>query len=420
MGKYSNPSGLSCSFCHKPQKEVDKIIAGPNVFICSECIKLCMDIIHDKSQRKPMAWGHAKIPPPAKIKEFLDQYVIGQDLAKRKIAVAVYNHYKRVEVNTGRKSEESDVELQKSNLLLIGGTGTGKTLMAQTLARFLDVPFVIADATTLTEAGYVGEDVENIVQALYQASNNNLERTQRGIVYVDEIDKLAKKNFTSSVSRDVSGEGVQQALLKLLEGTQANIQVRGSKRLPNQEYLQVDTTNILFIVGGSFEGLTKLIESRVGRRSVGFLAGGHDKQADPDRTSLHDVAIEDLEKFGLIPEFIGRLPVIAVMDALSADDMVKILEEPKNSLVKQYQKLFRFEKVKLSFSDEALRAVAERAVARKAGARSLRSILEAVMLEVMYEMPSHENLEEIVVEEEVITEGAEPRYVPIHDYKVPV
>jgi ATP-dependent Clp protease ATP-binding subunit ClpX len=419
MGKYSNPSGLSCSFCHKPQKEVDKIIAGPNVFICSECIKLCMDIIHDKSQRKPMAWGHAKIPPPQKIKEFLDQYVIGQDLAKRKIAVAVYNHYKRVEVNTGRKSEQSDVELQKSNLLLIGGTGTGKTLMAQTLARFLDVPFVIADATTLTEAGYVGEDVENIIQALYQASNNNLERTQRGIVYVDEIDKLAKKNFASSVSRDVSGEGVQQALLKLLEGTQANIQVRGSKRLPNQEYMQVDTTNILFIVGGSFEGLSKIVESRVGRRSVGFLAGGH-QQKDPDRSSLHDVAIEDLEKFGLIPEFIGRLPVLAVMDALGADDMVRILAEPKNSLIKQYQKLFRFEKVKLTFTDEAMRAVAERAVARKAGARSLRSILEAVMLEVMYEMPSHENLEEVIVEEDVITEGAEPRYVPIHDYKVPV
>jgi ATP-dependent Clp protease ATP-binding subunit ClpX len=419
MGKYSNPSGLSCSFCHKPQKEVDKIIAGPNVFICSECIKLCMDIIHDKSQRKPMAWGHAKIPPPAKIKEFLDQYVIGQDLAKRKIAVAVYNHYKRVEVNTGRKSEQSDVELQKSNLLLIGGTGTGKTLLAQTLARFLDVPFVIADATTLTEAGYVGEDVENIVQALYQASNNNLERTQRGIVYVDEIDKLAKKNFTSSVSRDVSGEGVQQALLKLLEGTQANIQVRGSKRLPNQEYLQVDTTNILFIVGGSFEGLSKIVESRVGRRSVGFLAGGHEP-TDPDRSSLHDVAIEDLEKFGLIPEFIGRLPVIAVMDALSVDDMVRILREPKNSLIKQYQKLFRFEKVKLDFTDEALQAVAERAVARKAGARSLRSILEAVMLEVMYEMPSQENLEEVVIDEDVITEGAEPRYLPEQDLKVPV
>jgi ATP-dependent Clp protease ATP-binding subunit ClpX len=271
----------------------------------------------------------------------------------------------------------------------------------------------------LTEAGYVGEDVENIIQALYQASNNNLERTQRGIVYVDEIDKLAKKNFASSVSRDVSGEGVQQALLKLLEGTQANIQVRGSKRLPNQEYMQVDTTNILFIVGGSFEGLSKIVESRVGRRSVGFLAGGH-QQKDPDRSSLHDVAIEDLEKFGLIPEFIGRLPVLAVMDALGADDMVRILAEPKNSLIKQYQKLFRFEKVKLTFTDEAMRAVAERAVARKAGARSLRSILEAVMLEVMYEMPSHENLEEVIVEEDVITEGAEPRYVPIHDYKVPV
>ncbi len=419
MGKYNNPSGLSCSFCHKPQKEVDKIIAGPNVFICSECIKLCMDIIHDKSQRKPMAWGHAKIPPPAKIKEFLDQYVIGQELAKRKIAVAVYNHYKRIDFNTGRKGEQGDVELQKSNMLLIGGTGTGKTLLAQTLARFLDVPFVIADATTLTEAGYVGEDVENIIQSLYQASNNNVERTQRGIVYVDEIDKLAKKNFASSVSRDVSGEGVQQALLKLLEGTQANIQVRGNKRLPNQEFLQIDTTNILFICGGSFEGLTKIVESRVGRRSVGFLAAGHEP-TDPDHSSLVDVAIEDLEKFGLIPEFIGRLPAIAIMDALSADDMVRILTEPKNSLVKQYQKLFRFEKVKLEFEEDALRAVAERAVLRKAGARSLRSILEAVMLEVMYEMPSHDNLEKVVVEGQVITEGAEPRYIPVRDYKVPV
>ncbi len=418
MGKYSNPSGLSCSFCHKPQKEVDKIIAGPNVFICSECIKLCMDIIHEKSQRKPMAWGHAKIPSPAKIKEFLDQYVIGQGLAKRKIAVAVYNHYKRIEVNQGRDLKDSEVEIQKSNLLLIGGTGTGKTLLAQTLARFLDVPFVIADATTLTEAGYVGEDVENIVQALYQASNNNLERTQRGIVYVDEIDKLAKKNFTSSVSRDVSGEGVQQALLKLLEGTQANIQVRGNKRLPNQEYLQVDTTNILFLCGGSFEGLDKIVEQRVGRRSVGFLTEDH-HQADPERSSMHDAAIEDLEKFGLIPEFIGRLPVVAVMDPLGADDLTRILIEPKNSLVKQYQKLFKFEKVRLSFTDEALQAVAERAVERKAGARSLRSILESVMLEVMYEMPSHENLKEVVVGPEVITDGAEPRYVLMRDYKVP-
>ncbi len=418
MGKYNNPSGLSCSFCHKPQKEVDKIIAGPNVFICSECIKLCMDIIHDKSQRKPMAWGHAKIPPPAKIKEFLDEYVIGQEHAKRKIAVAVYNHYKRIDFNTSRKAESSDVELQKSNMLLIGGTGTGKTLLAQTLARFLDVPFVIADATTLTEAGYVGEDVENIVQALYQASNSNVERTQRGIVYVDEIDKLAKKNFTSSVSRDVSGEGVQQALLKLLEGTQANIQVRGNKRLPNQEFLQIDTTNILFICGGSFEGLSKIVESRVGRRSVGFMAAGHEVQ-DPDRSCLHDVAIEDLEKFGLIPEFIGRLPAIAIMDPLSADDMVRILIEPKNSLVKQYQKLFRFEKVKLEFEQAAFRAVAERAVERKAGARSLRSILESVMLEVMYEMPSQENLETVIVDEGVITEGAEPRYLPVRDFKVP-
>jgi ATP-dependent Clp protease ATP-binding subunit ClpX len=419
MGKYSNPTGLSCSFCHKPQKEVDKIIAGPNVFICSECVKLCMDIIHDKSQSKPMAWGRARIPPPARIKEFLDQYVIGQDVAKRKIAVAVYNHYKRIEVHQSRESDSPDVELQKSNLLLVGGTGTGKTLLAQTLARFLDVPFVIADATALTEAGYVGEDVENIIQALHQAAGGNVERTQRGIVYIDEIDKLAKKNFSTSVSRDVSGEGVQQALLKLLEGTNANIQVRGNKRLPNQEYIQIDTTNILFICGGSFEGLEKIIEARVGRKSVGFLAAGHEVQ-DPTRSPLHGVAMEDLEKFGLIPEFIGRLPVLAVMDPLSADDLMRILTEPKNSLVRQYQKLFRFEKVKLTFEERALRAVAERAVARRSGARSLRSILEAVMLEVMYEMPSRENLREVVIDEQVITSGGEPRYIPIHDFKVPV
>ncbi len=420
MGKYNNPSGLSCSFCHKPQKEVDKIIAGPNVFICSECIKLCMDIIHEKSRQKPMAWGHARIPPPAKIKEFLDLYVVGQALAKRKIAVAVYNHYKRIEVNEGFSSQKGgEVEIQKSNLLLIGSTGTGKTLLAQTLARFLDVPFVITDATTLTEAGYVGEDVENIVQALYQSANNNLERAQRGIVYIDEIDKLAKKNFTSSVSRDVSGEGVQQALLKLLEGTTANIQVRGNKRLPNQEYIQIDTTNILFICGGSFEGLERIIEQRVGRRSVGFKAE-EDEVQDPDRSTFHDAAIEDLERFGLIPEFIGRLPVIAVMDALSADDMVRILTEPKNSLVRQYEKLFRFEKVKLSFEEAALRAIAERAVERGAGARSLRSILESVMLEVMYEIPSQENLKEVVVDQDVILDGAQPRFVPLRVNKVTV
>ncbi len=420
MGKYTNPAGLSCSFCHKPQREVDKIVAGPNVYICSECIRLCLDIIRDNSQHKPVSWGHSGVPAPAKIKTYLDQYVVGQDQAKRKIAVAVYNHYKRLEANA--KSEDGDVEVQKSNVLLIGPTGTGKTLIAQTLARFLDVPFVIADATSLTEAGYVGEDVENIILNLYQASNNNLERTLRGIVYLDEVDKVTKKNFTSSVSRDVSGEGVQQALLKILEGTVANIQVRGNKRLPNQETIQIDTSNILFICGGSFEGLDKVIEQRLGRRSVGFR--NDEKQTvEQDkvekRLMLQKVTTEDLEHFGLIPEFIGRLPVVAVMNPLGVEDLVHILTEPKNALIKQYQKLLKFEKVKLRFDDEAIRAIAERAIDRKSGARGLRAIIERVMLEVMYEVPSIEGLSEVSISESVVKGDGEPEYVTTQELGVP-
>jgi ATP-dependent Clp protease ATP-binding subunit ClpX len=418
MAKYSNPSGLACSFCHKPQREVDKIIAGPNVYICSECVRLCLDIIRENAQPKPISWGQSKVPPPAKFKAFLDQYVVGQDLAKRKISVAVYNHYKRLEVNQNTERAEGDVEIQKSNLLLIGPTGTGKTLIAQTLARFLDVPFVIADATTLTEAGYVGEDVENIVLNLYQASGNNLERTLRGIIYIDEIDKLAKKSFTSSVSRDVSGEGVQQALLKIIEGTLANIQTRGNKRLPNQEYLQIDTSNILFICGGSFEGLEKIIEQRLGRRSVGFLHEASEKVDDP-RKILSRVVPEDLERFGLIPEFIGRLPITAVMDNLGEEELVKILTEPKNSLIKQYQKLFKFEKVKLTFTDEALQAIASKAATRKAGARGLRTIIEHVMLEIMYEIPSQDNIREVIIHEGVITNGEAPKTELVQNYGVP-
>ena len=421
MPKYSNPSGLACSFCHKPQREVDKIIAGPNVYICSECIKLCLDIIRENAQSKPLSWGHQKVPPPAKIKAFLDQYVIGQDVAKRKLAVAVYNHYKRLEANQKAEgqTEENEVEIQKSNVLLIGPTGTGKTLIASTLARFLDVPFVIADATTLTEAGYVGEDVENIVLNLYQASGNNIERTIKGIVYIDEIDKLAKKNFTSSVSRDVSGEGVQQALLKIIEGTLANIQVRGSKRLPNQEYLQVDTSNILFICGGSFEGLQQIIEERMGTRSVGFMAEEQKQDLAQELEVLQRVTPGDLDRFGLIPEFIGRLPVLAIMDDLGVDDLVQVLKEPKNSLVRQYEKLFKFEKVKLTFTDEALAAVAAKASTRKAGARGLRTILEKVMLDVMFDIPSEDNIREVVITEEVINEGSDPVIELIRDYGVP-
>ncbi len=419
MGKYSNPSGLSCSFCHKSQKEVDKIIAGPNVYICSECIRLCLDIIRENTQQKPVSWGHSGVPVPAKIKAYLDQYVVGQDAAKRKISVAVYNHYKRLEANA---SGEGEVEVAKSNVLLVGPTGTGKTLMASTLAKFLDVPFVIADATTLTEAGYVGEDVENIILNLYQGSNNNLERTQRGIVYIDEIDKLTKKNFTSSVSRDVSGEGVQQALLKILEGTVSSIQVRGNKRLPNQEHIQVDTTNILFIVGGSFEGLERIIEQRIGRRTVGFtreapLGDRLDEEAVEERRSLlQRVTASDLDKFGLIPEFIGRLPVLAVMDRLGVDDLVHVLTEPKNALVKQYQKLFKFEKVTLRFTEGAIRGIAEQAVKRKSGARGLRAIMESVMLEVMYEVPSVEGISEVVITEDVVEGKGEPEFQTVQEY----
>ena len=418
MGKYSNPSGLHCSFCHKSQREVDKIVAGPNVYICSECIRLCLDIIRDEAQHKPVSWGHSGVPAPSKIKTFLDQYVIGQTVAKRKIAVAVYNHYKRLEHNA--KMEEGDVEVQKSNVLLIGPTGTGKTLIAQTLARFLDVPFVIADATSLTEAGYVGEDVENIILQLYQASNNNLERTLKGIVYLDEVDKVTKKNFSSSVSRDVSGEGVQQALLKIIEGTVANIQVRGNKRLPNQETIQVDTSNILFICGGSFEGLDRVIGARLGKRSVGF---DRDETATEDvkgkRNLLQRVTTEDLEQFGLIPEFIGRLPVVAVMNPLEIDDLVHILTEPKNALVKQYGKLLKFEKVNLRFDEGAIRAIAEKAIDRHSGARGLRAIIEKVMLEVMYEVPSIEGVSEVTITEEAVKGTGEPEYGRAKELGVP-
>ena len=422
MGKQNSNNGLSCSFCHKSQREVDKIIAGPNVYICSECIRLCLDIIRENGPAKPVSWGHAGVPVPHQIKGYLDQYVVGQEDAKRRISVAVYNHYKRLEANA--QKSENEVEVQKSNVLLLGPTGTGKTLIAQTLARFLDVPFVIADATTLTEAGYVGEDVENIVLKLYHSANNDLERTRKGIIYVDEVDKLTKKNFSSSVSRDVSGEGVQQALLKIIEGTVANIQVKGNKHVPNQEQVQIDTTDILFIVAGSFEGLDKIIERRIGRRSVGFLreepTDENDEAAIAKRRNLLRMTrTEDLEKFGLIPEFIGRLPVVVVQDPLSADDLVHVLTEPKNALIKQYEKLLRFEKVKLNFTDEAIRAIAERAQERLSGARGLRSVIESVMLDVMYEVPSIEGISEVTITEDLVRGEGEAVYEIVQELGVP-
>lgn len=400
---------LRCSFCNEKQSSKIKIITGPSdVYICSNCIKLCLGIINESSSPTRNLKG---VPPPQVIKDYLDQYVVGQHTAKKRLSVAVYNHYRRLENQEQVQKDEEEIEIQKSNLLLIGPTGTGKTLMAQSLAKFLNVPFVIADATTLTEAGYVGEDVENIVQKLYRAANNDVKKTIRGIIFVDEIDKLAKKGSTASVSRDVSGEGVQQALLKIIEGTVANIQMKENKRLSTHQSVQIDTSHILFICGGSFEGLEKIIEQRTGKGTIGFAsenANNVNTEESLDRT-LVDVSPEDLEKFGIIPEFIGRLPVIAVMEHLNEDQLVKILVEPKNALTKQYKKLFKEENITLSFTDEALRAIASKAVERKSGARGLRTIIEEVMLDIMYEAPSETDLIEVIIEEATITESAPPK-----------
>ena len=507
-----------CSFCSKNQKDSDglKIIAGPNnSYICSECVKLCLEIIRDSSKNKNVKWSSSTVPSPAKIKEHLDAYIIGQDIAKRKIAVAVYNHYKRLEIlekksasqkykNTSFKKEKrnekkpdtaaqksrfsdlrdslsssnqleknsledsmdiddrlldieqafsghkleqitnllhgqkifaadvqlDDVVVQKSNVLLIGSTGTGKTLIAQTLAKMMNVPFVVADATTLTEAGYVGEDVENIVAKLYRAANNNIELAQRGIIFIDEIDKLAKRGAASSSSRDVSGEGVQQALLKIIEGTNATIQVKGRSKIGTQENVQIDTTNILFICGGAFEGLDKIVEQRTGSRALGFAVSASNtndsktniissntehQNTDNSKNPLQRATPSDLDKFGLIPEFIGRIPIIATLDPLTEEALIKILKEPKNSLVKQYQKLFKFEKVRLTFTDDALQAIASKAVHRKAGARGLRTILESIMLDIMYEMPSIKNLKEIIIEESTVLDGTPPKTIYVQE-----